>query len=66
MTTWSHSCTLNGKIITMSSEDKCCLLCNSTYSDEVVKLIGQAPGLPGDREKQIPVLFKAFKRNIDE
>jgi hypothetical protein len=51
----------------MSSADKSCALCNTTYGDEVVKLISSlAPELPSDREKQIPMLFKAFKRNKDE
>lgn len=63
MTTWSHKCNVNGKIITMSSVDKCCLLCNTTYSDEVVKISGLMPELSQQREKQIPVLFKAFKKN---
>jgi hypothetical protein len=50
----------------MSSADKSCALCNTTYSDEVVKLSSLAPKLPRNREKQIPMLFKAFKRNKDE
>lgn len=67
MTTWTHTCSFNGKTVTMSSADKSCALCNTTYGDEVVKLISSlAPELPGDREKQIPMLFKAFKRNKDE
>ena len=63
MTTWSHTCNVNGKIITMSSEEKSCTLCKTTYSDQVVKLSGLMPELSTQQEKQIPMLFKAFKKN---
>jgi len=47
----------------MSSEDKSCTLCKTTYSDQVVKLSGLIPELSTQREKQIPMLFKVFKKN---
>lgn len=45
----------------MESEDKSCSLCKTTYSEEVIRLSEFAPKLPQQREKQVPMLFKAFK-----
>ena len=61
MTTWLHNCSFNGKVITMESEDESCSLCKTTYSEEVIRLSEFAPKLPQQREKQVPILFKAFK-----
>jgi hypothetical protein len=44
----------------MQSEETCSL-CKTTYSNEVDKRIKLVPELPQYREKQIPMLFKAFK-----
>lgn len=66
MSTWSHECSYHGKTVTMSTEEKSCSLCGTTYYDQIVKLSVLAPELPKYREKQIPVLFKAFKRDKDE
>jgi len=60
MATWSHTC--NGKTITMSLE-KSCELCGTTYNDQIVRLYSLVPELPKHRERQIPVLFKTFKKN---
>ena len=45
----------------MESEDESCSLCKTTYSEEVIRLSEFAPKLPQQREKQVPILFKAFK-----
>lgn len=60
MTTWTHTCKSNGKLITMRSEETCSL-CKTTYSNEVDKRIKLVPELPQHRVKQTPMLFKAFK-----
>ena len=41
--------------------EETCSLCKTTYSNEVDKRIKLVPELPQHREKQIPMLFKAFK-----
>jgi hypothetical protein len=61
MTTWSHFCKVNGKLITMQSELVPCSLCETVYSNEVERQSMLVPELPQHREKQIPMLFKAFK-----
>jgi hypothetical protein len=61
MATWSHLCNSNGKLVTMQSEDETCSLCKTTYTSEVEKRSRLMPELPQHREKQIPMLFKAFK-----
>lgn len=44
----------------MQSEETCSL-CKTTYSNEVDKRIKLVPELPQHKEKQTPMLFKAFK-----
>lgn len=61
MATWSHFCKVNGKLVTMQSEELSCSLCKATYSDEVEQRSRLVPELPQYRDKQIPMLFKAFK-----
>jgi hypothetical protein len=65
MTPWLHNCSVSGKVITLPSRDNRCSLCNTWYQSTTgVGFTASKQTI--EKEKQVPAIFKAFRREQDE